>query len=496
MSLSPSEEIELLELLALDEAEEIWSPLPGPQSEAYDSLADEMFYGGSAGGGKTDLVLGLAITRHKRTLILRRESTQLRGIVDRSRDIIGSNGRFNEVSLKWRDIPGGRTIEMGGCQYDSDKRKYQGRPHDLIAVDEAPEMLESSVQFIIGWARTEDPKQRVRVVLTGNPPTTAEGQWIIRRYAPWLDEHHPNPAVPGELRWFAMIDGEEVGVADGAPFVHDGEEIQPKSRTFIPARVDDNPYYMATGYKAQLQALPEPLRSQMLYGDFSAGVDDDPWQIIPTEWVRLAQRRWAERTIHKTPISAVGVDVARGGKDSTIIAKRYDNWLDRLVKHPGKSTPDGPLVAAQIKIELDGQPQSTPINVDIIGVGTSVYDALTANGFKQARGVNSAGKSTARDKSKRLGFVNLRAEMWWNLREILDPESKMDVALPPDSELFADLCAPKWKLTVRGIQVEDKEEIKKRIGRSPDSGDATALAFAKSKGIPFIPGADTAERQA
>jgi hypothetical protein len=62
------------------------------------------------------------------------------------------------------------------------------------------------------------------------------------------------------------------------------------SRTFIPSRVSDNPYLMGTGYMTQLQSLPEPLRSQMLYGDFKAGVQDDPWQVIPTAWVEAAMR--------------------------------------------------------------------------------------------------------------------------------------------------------------------------------------------------------------
>jgi hypothetical protein len=64
------------------------------------------------------------------------------------------------------------------------------------------------------------------------------------------------------------------------------------SRTFIPSRVSDNPYLMGTGYMTQLQSLPEPLRSQMLYGDFHAGVQDDPWQVIPTAWVEAAMARW------------------------------------------------------------------------------------------------------------------------------------------------------------------------------------------------------------
>jgi hypothetical protein len=65
----------------------------------------------------------------------------------------------------------------------------------------------------------------------------------------------------------------------------------------------------------------------------------------------------------------------------------------------------------------------------------------------------------------------------WRLREALDPDKGEHLALPPDTQLKADLCAPLWKLTAQGIQIELKDEIIKRIGRSPDRGDAVILAF-------------------
>jgi hypothetical protein len=55
----------------------LWNPLPGPQTIAYQTLADVTGYGGAAGGGKTDLALGLAITAHQKSLILRREAVHL-----------------------------------------------------------------------------------------------------------------------------------------------------------------------------------------------------------------------------------------------------------------------------------------------------------------------------------------------------------------------------------------------------------------------------------
>ena len=78
-----------------------------------------------------------------------------------------------------------------------------------------------------------------------------------------------------------MIDGEEQELPDGTPFMHAGEEIEPKSRTFIPASLSDNAYYRDTDYRGRLQTLPEPLRSQLLYGDFQIGFQDQRFPSHP-----------------------------------------------------------------------------------------------------------------------------------------------------------------------------------------------------------------------
>ena len=115
------------------------------------------------------------------------------------------------------------------------------------------------------------------------------------------------------------------------------------------------------------------------------------------------------------------------------------------------------------------------MHIDVIGIGASPYDFLVeAN--QDVIGVNVAEGSGARDKSGRLGFANLRSELWWRMREALDPEANNGIALPPDPRLRADLCAPHWKPKGPLIQVESREEIFKRIGRSPDWGTACVLA--------------------
>lgn len=448
-----------------------WLPLVGPQTEALHSQADVTFYGGAAGGGKTDLLIGLAMTQHRRSIIFRREYGQLLAIIDRVAEIRASRDGFNGQDKKWR-FPDQRVLEFGACQHVGDEQAFQGRPHDLKGFDEITHFTEAQFRFLAGWLRTTKAGQRCRIVAAGNPPTTPEGEWVRRYWGPWLDPGHPNKAKPGELRWYAMIDGEDTDVGGPDPVEHAGETIVPKSRTFIPSMVEDNPFLMETGYKAQLQSLPEPLRSMMLKGDFFAGTDDDPWQVIPTKWVEAAQARWAPAPPGE--MDTLGADIARGGKAKTVLTPRHGEWFGEQKTYPGLSTPDGPTAAALIVAMMRGD---ACCNIDVIGVGSSVFDHLRILRIN-VQAMHGAERTEMRDRSGKLRFVNKRAQWWWQMREALDPAYGDFMALPPDRELLADLCAPKWKLTTGGILIESKEDLMERIGRSPDKGDSAVYANA------------------
>lgn len=453
----------------------VWQPQPGPQAAAYGSEADIIGFGGAAGGGKTDLMLGMAGTKHRRAIIFRRVFPSLRGIIERSREIFNADNSthakdsYNESLHVWR-LSGGRMIEFGAVQYEVDKKKHQGQARDFFGFDEATEFPEATVRFLIGWNRTTVPGQKCRVLLTFNPPMDAQGDWVVRFFAPWLDPQHPRPAQDGELRWYAMVGGKEVETG-AEPFEHKGEIVTPRSRTFFHASLRDNPILAATGYGATIDAMPEPLRS-LLRGNFETQRLADPWQVIPTEWVRAAQRRWAAEASLGLALSTIGVDVARGGKDQTVIALRYGNWVAPLEKLPGTATPDGPTVAA---LAMRHHRAGARIHIDAIGVGSSPLDILQENEIDVTAVVASEG-SKQTDKSGKLKFRNLRAEMWWRMREALDPASGENLALPPDPELLADLIAPRWSLGMSGVLIEAKDDIKDRIGRSPDCGDAVVMA--------------------
>lgn len=453
----------------------LWTPFPNsPQQAAYLSEADELFYGGAAGGGKSWLLLGLALTAHRRSIIYRREYPQLRDMITSSAEIIAERGRFNENLHIWRDLPGDRMLEFGAVHNAHDVQNFKGRAHDLKAFDELPDFLEQQYVFLNAWLRTPFPGQRTRIVATGNPPSTPEGQWVIKRWGAWLDKQHPYPADPGELRWYAMVDDKEIDVGDGAPFSYKGEVITPRSRTFIPAFLADNPVYAATGYAQQLQALPGPLRRQLLWGDFTIGAKDDEWQVIPTASIDAAMARWTPEPSEGSTATCVGLDVARGGADQTVSILRVGRWFEMPKKIPGKETPDGPSVLAYLAREMTLE---IPFHVDVIGVGGSVYDHLKGVGV-DAKPVNFAeGSSGWSSLSGNLKFKNMRAELWWKLREALDPDFGLNLAIPPDPELRADLVAPRWGITPGGIQIESKDDIRLRIGRSTDCGDALVMAL-------------------
>jgi hypothetical protein len=220
-----------------------WVPEPTnqPQFDAYHSKADLLLYGGAAGGGKSDLILGLALTAHRRSLICRRTYVDLNGMEQRLIAIRGTRAGYNSDDMVLQFD--GRLIEFGALERPGSELTWQGRPHDFIGFDEGAQLPESKVRFSMGWLRSEDPDQRRRVVIASNPPIGAQGEWLITWFAPWLDPAFPDPAKPGELRWRCMRADGSMAWVDG-PGEHriDGTPQLAISCTFIPARLADNRY--------------------------------------------------------------------------------------------------------------------------------------------------------------------------------------------------------------------------------------------------------------
>lgn len=494
----------------------LWTPFADrddgsahPQRLALESKADILGYGGQAGGGKSDLLLGAARFHH-RSIVFRRTYPSLTALVDRSRQIYNPEGdaaqadRYNESLHRWRFDTGG-ILYFDSLQYDKDALGHQGQPKDYYGFDELTEFSEYQFRFVTGWNRTTKTNQRCRVIATMNPPTTEEGRWVVRFFAPWIDPDYSGVrAKAGELRWFTTVTGRDLEVADNRPFVlgadlgggrfelvydYDAKTtdptrvLYPKSRTFVFASVRDNPILLKSGYVATLQALPEPLRSIMLNGDFSAGMGEDPWRVIPREWVLAAQRRWeANRDTPRVAMTQLGVDVARSeasaGGDRTVLTPRYGHRLETQVI---AKTADGPKVVQHIILVGPGD---ALVTIDVVGVGSSPVDFAKPS-FK-VYAFNGAEKSERTSKQGNLHFFNKRSSAYWHFRECLDPASGLDMELPPDPELLADLTAFKWELTPRGIKVESKDDgtttsVVRRLGRSPDKGDSAVYSLAPNE---------------
>jgi hypothetical protein len=465
-----------------------WFPNDGPQTQAYFSLADITLYGGQAGGGKTDLLMGLGSQKHKRSIIFRRESSQTDGLEATGKRIIGDNASFNGVDKEW-EWEDGRSLKLAGMKEPDDWMKHAGRERDLIGYDEAGEFLEVQVRSMVAWLRGPE-NQRARMVLASNPPRTSDGLWMLKWFAPWLDPSFGNPALPGELRYgifvgddLIWVDGPGVSEVKGETYIH-------QSFTFIPASLEDNPYRNTPEYRSKLQSLPEPLRSQLLYGDFTAGIKDGERQVIPTDWIIAAQNRWTPIPPEGMAMTAMAKDAKGGGEDQGELCYRYGGWYGPIVTSMVDDTKDGSKSAAEI---VQYRRDNCPIIVDAGGgYGGAIMMRLKDNVDDETKivGFNGANKTTAKTKDGQLAFANKRSEGYWKLREELDPtqEGGSHIALPPDPELRGDLAAPTWTLTSQGIQVEPKEVykdgklvggIKKRLGRSPGKGDTVMMCLSE-----------------
>jgi hypothetical protein len=472
----PPEDIAKLKAQAAhDLAKPQWLPNPGPQTKAYYCEADELLFGGEAGGGKSDLLIGLALSEHKRSRILRRINQDATELGDRLVEILEDDSGFTRNPPTWRGSDG-QMIEFRGCELERDKQRFKGKARDFIGYDELADFLESQYVFINTWNRSVEPSQRCRIVGATNGPTTAEGLWITRRWAAWLDPRHPNPAKDGELRWYIRVDDQDVEFDGPGPHEVRGKMVRASSRTFIRSRLEDNPDLAETDYGDRLESLPEELRRVYRGGDFTVGLKDDDWQCIPTAWVDAAQQRWTPRPHEGYAMTSMAVDVAPGGGDKRVISSRYGGWFAPL-DVAREEDKDGRLTAAAVvKLRRD----NCPVVVDLGGGwGGDAAIALKDNGIAVVTYMGlDPSSGTTRDG--KLRFVNKRAETIWKFREALDPgqEGGSAIALPPDPELKADLAAFRWMLKPNGIQIESKEDIKKRIGRSPDRGEAVVMCLA------------------
>ncbi len=465
-----------------------WTPNPGPQTQAYYSLADVLLYGGEPGGGKSQLILGLAFNCHQRSLVMRRQYGDLDRLVEEALKIHGSREGFNGSPPPKLRVTDKQIIDFAAAHRVGDEQGQMGKGRDLLGVDEATHFAESQIRFLMGWNRTDTSGQRVRTVLATNPPLTAEGLWVIKMFAPWLDPTYPYPAKDGELRWVISDDegkDEWVSGPTDTRVNKDGKVIRPTSRTYIRAKVSDNPHYAATDYERQLDAMPEPYRS-LLMGGFQTAFKDAPDQVISTAWIKLAQERWKPKPPLGVPMCAIGVDASGGGDDPMVLAPRYDGWFAPLIEVPGKEIPVDRIGPHCAGLVVSYRRDDALIVIDMGGgYGGSMHDHLKGNEVAVQRYQGSEA-TTKRSRDGKMKFTNTRSAAYWMFREALDPAQPggSPIMLPDDSVLVADLTAPTFEPTPNGIKVEPKESVCKRLGRSTDHGDAVVMSWWSGAKMP------------
>lgn len=200
-------------------------------------------------------------------------------------------------------------------------------------------------------------------------------------------------------------------------------------------------------------------------------------QVVPLAWIEAGCLRDVPRAGEGQVWH--GQDVARFGDDEsvrvTIMGRRQ---LPAEATQGKRTTETGGSLAAHLR-SVGGA-----ACVDVIGVGSGVVDTCHELGASVIP-VNVSEKSAVLDEAGREKFSDLRAEMYWGLREALDPEAPDCLAIDPlDTQLHAELAAIKWRFDAKArIRVESKEDMKKRLGYSPDRADALALAvMARRRG--------------
>jgi hypothetical protein len=211
-------------------------------------------------------------------------------------------------------------------------------------------------------------------------------------------------------------------------------------------------------------------------GEFASSGSDG---VISLSWVERANQRWLafnDRVLAGEAdwgtLDRLGVDVGRGG-DPTAMARRHGIRI-RAIEH--SEVADLMEVEGKMAGIMQGNPSAYAM-IDIIGVGAGVYDRAREDPEINNRVIpfNASLPTKRRDRTNELGFSNLRSLGWWTLRELLQDDA---IDLPPDDLLTGDLTSPKWKVMSGGkVQIEPKDDIKKRLGRSTNDGDAVMQAF-------------------
>ena len=203
--------------------------------------------------------------------------------------------------------------------------------------------------------------------------------------------------------------------------------------------------------------------------------------LIPYEWVEIANNRWRElqeQGFKSKKHIRLGVDVAGMGRDRSCFIPRQGSYVPEIIARNSGGAADHMTVAGVTRQYILEDPKAKAF-IDTIGEGAGVYSRLLELKCKNVYSCKfSHGVKGLHDITGCYNFANMRAYLFWCIRDWLNPKNGFNPALPPDDELMEELTEPHWQFMSDGrIIIEKKDEIKKRLKRSPDKMDALANTF-------------------
>jgi len=203
-----------------------------------------------------------------------------------------------------------------------------------------------------------------------------------------------------------------------------------------------------------------PLYEAKVLARFPAAGTDT---LIPLHLIEAA----VDRQLKRVSPFELGVDVARYGSDETVITMRWGPVARTIKVMPMSST----MAVAGAAIRALRETGATAAKIDAVGIGAGTYDRMHEQGAPAVEMQSGAASSDPEV------YLNTRAEWYWGLRSRFESG---DIDIENDPELISQLSNIKYKINSRGqIQIESKEDMKKRGLPSPDRADALALTFGR-----------------
>lgn len=237
---------------------------------------------------------------------------------------------------------------------------------------------------------------------------------------------------------------------------------------------------------------PEDLFRKKVLGKFPKVGED---VLIPEQWLEIAHQRWKEAH-GKKPVTTepriMGVDVAGMGRDCTCFVERQGVWASEFKTHNSGGSADHMKIAGAITDRRRHEIEMF-VSIDTIGEGAGVFSRCIENesrenaryiiSCKYSEGAKGLNGKNLTDTTGQYEFLNMRAYLFWAVRDWLNPKNETGAMLPPDAQFDEEATEIKWSFRSDGrIYIEPKEDIKKRLGRSPDKFDAFANTFYPLRG--------------